>query len=172
MYIEFRINFHSSGGFLPQKCSFRCQVYNPRIRVESLLVSPVSKASAAQRAGRAGRTRPGKCFRALDITRKQSTITRSSKQTGYQRYSWNTCFFCQVFSKFFFWIRSFVKWRSESKKTKKHACLAAFLLESILPINSLALFLLPELVVKTVSSKDFSGVSSWTDLFADYSCFF
>ncbi|CAE6371867.1 unnamed protein product [Rhizoctonia solani] len=33
------------------------------IRVESLLVSPISKASAQQRAGRAGRTRPGKCFR-------------------------------------------------------------------------------------------------------------
>jgi len=27
------------------------------------MVSPVSKASAAQRAGRAGRTRPGKCYR-------------------------------------------------------------------------------------------------------------
>ena len=39
------------------------QVYNPRIRVESLLVSAISKASAQQRAGRAGRTRPGKCFR-------------------------------------------------------------------------------------------------------------
>lgn len=38
-------------------------MYNPRIRVESLLVSPISKASAQQRAGRAGRTRPGKCFR-------------------------------------------------------------------------------------------------------------
>jgi pre-mRNA-splicing factor ATP-dependent RNA helicase DHX15/PRP43 len=38
-------------------------VYNPRIRVQSLLVSPISKASAQQRAGRAGRTRPGKCFR-------------------------------------------------------------------------------------------------------------
>ncbi|KAK6904534.1 pre-mRNA-splicing factor ATP-dependent RNA helicase DHX15/PRP43 [Kwoniella mangroviensis CBS 8886] len=44
-------------GFCKQK------VYNPRIRVESLLVSPISKASAMQRAGRAGRTRPGKCFR-------------------------------------------------------------------------------------------------------------
>lgn len=44
-------------GFAKQK------VYNPRIRVESLLVSPVSKASASQRAGRAGRTQPGKCFR-------------------------------------------------------------------------------------------------------------
>uniref|UniRef100_K7LGT6 RNA helicase n=1 Tax=Glycine max TaxID=3847 RepID=K7LGT6_SOYBN len=39
------------------------QVYNPRIRVESLLVSPISKASAHQRSGRAGRTQPGKCFR-------------------------------------------------------------------------------------------------------------
>lgn len=44
-------------GFSKQK------VYNPRIRVESLLVSPISQASAQQRSGRAGRTRPGKCFR-------------------------------------------------------------------------------------------------------------
>ena len=41
----------------------KLKVYNSRIRVESLLVSPISKASAAQRAGQAGRTRPGKCFR-------------------------------------------------------------------------------------------------------------
>ncbi|CAJ2662384.1 unnamed protein product [Trifolium pratense] len=39
------------------------KVYNPRVRVESLLVSPISKASAHQRSGRAGRTQPGKCFR-------------------------------------------------------------------------------------------------------------
>jgi pre-mRNA-splicing factor ATP-dependent RNA helicase DHX15/PRP43 len=38
-------------------------LYNPRIRVESLLVAPIAKSSAQQRAGRAGRTRPGKCFR-------------------------------------------------------------------------------------------------------------
>lgn len=44
-------------GFAKQK------VYNPRIRVESLLVTAISKASAQQRAGRAGRTRPGKAFR-------------------------------------------------------------------------------------------------------------
>jgi pre-mRNA-splicing factor ATP-dependent RNA helicase DHX15/PRP43 len=44
-------------GFSKQK------VYNPRIRVETLLVTPISKSSAQQRAGRAGRTRPGKCFR-------------------------------------------------------------------------------------------------------------
>ena len=44
-------------GFSKQK------LYNPRIRVESLLVSPISRASARQRAGRVGRTLPGKCFR-------------------------------------------------------------------------------------------------------------
>mmetsp|Transcript_19460 Transcript_19460/g.46952 ORF Transcript_19460/g.46952 Transcript_19460/m.46952 type:complete len:679 (-) Transcript_19460:145-2181(-) len=44
-------------GFSKQK------VYNPRVHIESLLVSPISKAAAKQRAGRAGRTKPGKCFR-------------------------------------------------------------------------------------------------------------
>ncbi|TKR77701.1 hypothetical protein L596_018623 [Steinernema carpocapsae] len=44
-------------GFSKQK------VFNPRIRVESLLVCSISKASAMQRSGRAGRTKPGKCFR-------------------------------------------------------------------------------------------------------------
>merc|ERR1711957_1156262 len=39
------------------------KVYNPRLRIESLLVSPISRASAKQRSGRAGRTRPGKCYR-------------------------------------------------------------------------------------------------------------
>lgn len=37
--------------------------YNPRSGMESLLVQPISKASAMQRAGRAGRTSAGKCFR-------------------------------------------------------------------------------------------------------------
>ena len=37
--------------------------FNPRTGIESLLVSPISKASAMQRAGRAGRTGPGNCFR-------------------------------------------------------------------------------------------------------------
>ncbi|KAL5981951.1 Pre-mRNA-splicing factor ATP-dependent RNA helicase DEAH1 [Asimina triloba] len=37
--------------------------YNPRTGMESLLINPISKASAMQRAGRAGRTGPGKCFR-------------------------------------------------------------------------------------------------------------
>ena len=38
-------------------------VFNPRTGMESLVVSPCSRASAGQRAGRAGRVGPGKCFR-------------------------------------------------------------------------------------------------------------
>ena len=43
-------------GFCKQK------TFNPRMRMDLLLVSPISQAQARQRAGRAGRTMPGKCF--------------------------------------------------------------------------------------------------------------
>jgi len=39
------------------------KTYNPRTQVESLLVTPISKAAAKQRSGRAGRTRPGQTYR-------------------------------------------------------------------------------------------------------------
>ncbi|KAJ2986899.1 hypothetical protein NUW58_g4813 [Xylaria curta] len=41
----------------------KLRAFNPQTGIESLTVTPISKASAAQRAGRAGRTKPGKCFR-------------------------------------------------------------------------------------------------------------
>ncbi|TKY49698.1 putative pre-mRNA-splicing factor ATP-dependent RNA helicase DHX16 [Spatholobus suberectus] len=41
----------------------KMKTYNPRTGMESLQVTPISKASAKQRVGRAGRTGPGKCFR-------------------------------------------------------------------------------------------------------------
>ncbi|KAF2750162.1 ATP dependent RNA helicase-like protein [Sporormia fimetaria CBS 119925] len=45
-------------------CGFvKLRNYDPSLGIERLNVCPVSKASATQRAGRAGRTRPGKCFR-------------------------------------------------------------------------------------------------------------
>nr|XP_011465801.1 PREDICTED: probable ATP-dependent RNA helicase DHX35 [Fragaria vesca subsp. vesca] len=37
--------------------------YNPISDIENLVVAPISKASARQRTGRAGRVRPGKCYR-------------------------------------------------------------------------------------------------------------
>jgi len=42
-------------------CKFK--VYNPKIGIDDLQIYPVSQANANQRAGRAGRTGPGKCFR-------------------------------------------------------------------------------------------------------------
>lgn len=37
--------------------------YDPRLGMDSLVVTPISQAQAQQRAGRAGRTGPGKCYR-------------------------------------------------------------------------------------------------------------
>ncbi|CAM9579809.1 unnamed protein product [Ectocarpus fasciculatus] len=44
-------------GFCKQK------VFNAKLGMDSLMVTPISCASARQRAGRAGRTGPGKCYR-------------------------------------------------------------------------------------------------------------
>lgn len=45
-------------------CGFSKQkAFDPRSNMESLVVTPTSKASAEQRKGRAGRHRPGKCYR-------------------------------------------------------------------------------------------------------------
>lgn len=44
-------------GFVKQK------VYNAKTSMDSLVVTPISQAQAKQRAGRAGRTGPGKCYR-------------------------------------------------------------------------------------------------------------
>jgi pre-mRNA-splicing factor ATP-dependent RNA helicase DHX38/PRP16 len=41
----------------------KVKVYNPRIGMDALQVAPVSQAAANQRAGRAGRTGPGTCYR-------------------------------------------------------------------------------------------------------------
>ena len=37
--------------------------YSPRSGMEQLVITPISQAAANQRAGRAGRTSAGKCFR-------------------------------------------------------------------------------------------------------------
>jgi len=44
-------------GFVKQNC------YNPKTGMDQLMVVPISQAAAKQRAGRAGRTGPGKCYR-------------------------------------------------------------------------------------------------------------
>jgi pre-mRNA-splicing factor ATP-dependent RNA helicase DHX38/PRP16 len=41
----------------------KLKVYNPRIGMDALQITPISQANANQRAGRAGRTGPGSCYR-------------------------------------------------------------------------------------------------------------
>jgi pre-mRNA-splicing factor ATP-dependent RNA helicase DHX38/PRP16 len=40
----------------------KLKVYNPRMGMDTLQITPISQANASQRAGRAGRTGPGKCY--------------------------------------------------------------------------------------------------------------
>lgn len=49
--------------YVVDSCFVKQRCYNPLLGLEALLIAPTSKASAVQRAGRAGRVRPGKCFR-------------------------------------------------------------------------------------------------------------
>ena len=41
----------------------KLRMHHPGKRIDSLLATPISKAAARQRQGRAGRQQPGKCFR-------------------------------------------------------------------------------------------------------------
>jgi ATP-dependent RNA helicase DDX35 len=50
----------------------KLRAFNPMTGIETLTPTPVSKASATQRAGRAGRTKPGKCYRLYTEARFQS----------------------------------------------------------------------------------------------------
>ncbi|KAL4877535.1 P-loop containing nucleoside triphosphate hydrolase protein [Aspergillus karnatakaensis] len=48
--------------------------YDPKLGMDSLVVTPISQAQAKQRAGRAGRTGPGKCFRLYTEAAYQSEM--------------------------------------------------------------------------------------------------
>ncbi len=49
--------------YVVDSCFVKLRWYNADTNVDTLIVTEVSKASAQQRAGRAGRTRPGQCYR-------------------------------------------------------------------------------------------------------------
>jgi pre-mRNA-splicing factor ATP-dependent RNA helicase DHX38/PRP16 len=54
----------------------KLKVYNPKIGMDALQVTPVSQANADQRAGRAGRTGPGHCYRIYpESTYKRDLLT-------------------------------------------------------------------------------------------------
>jgi HrpA-like RNA helicase len=44
-------------------CLTKIKQYDSRTNTEKLIVTPVSQQNCVQRAGRAGRTQPGKCYR-------------------------------------------------------------------------------------------------------------
>ncbi|TRX97603.1 hypothetical protein FHL15_001358 [Xylaria flabelliformis] len=62
------IHYVIDPGFAKQKA------YDPKLGMDSLIVTPISQAQANQRAGRAGRTGPGKCFRLYTETAYQSEM--------------------------------------------------------------------------------------------------
>lgn len=64
--------------FVIDGCFTKLAFFNPITGVEALLTAPVSKASARQRAGRAGRSRPGKCFR---LCTQEHFRTKLAKET-------------------------------------------------------------------------------------------
>ncbi|KAG1648977.1 Pre-mRNA-splicing factor ATP-dependent RNA helicase DHX15 [Nymphon striatum] len=66
------VTFVIDSGYTKQK------TYDPKTRMESLQVTDISKASANQRKGRAGRTAPGKCFR-LYTEAKYNEMKESTK---------------------------------------------------------------------------------------------
>ena len=52
--------------------------YDPKLGMDSLVVTPISQAQAKQRSGRAGRTGPGKCFRLYTEAAYQSEMLPTS----------------------------------------------------------------------------------------------
>lgn len=55
----------------------KLKVYNPRMGMDALQVFPVSRAAADQRAGRAGRTGPGTCYRLYTDTAYQNEMLQN-----------------------------------------------------------------------------------------------
>lgn len=64
--------------FVVDACFVKLAFYNPFTGVESLITTSVSKASAKQRAGRAGRVRPGKCFRLCTQEHFSSSVPKET----------------------------------------------------------------------------------------------
>jgi pre-mRNA-splicing factor ATP-dependent RNA helicase DHX38/PRP16 len=57
---------------------FKLKVYNPKIGMDALQITPVSQANARQRSGRAGRTGPGMCFRLYTQSAFNSELLETS----------------------------------------------------------------------------------------------
>jgi len=70
MYITIIIitNFYQCLLLIVIDCGFvKLKWFNSKFGADSLIAVPISKASAVQRAGRAGRERPGKVYRYMVV---------------------------------------------------------------------------------------------------------
>jgi pre-mRNA-splicing factor ATP-dependent RNA helicase DHX38/PRP16 len=56
----------------------RLKVFQPKMGIDALLIYPISKANANQRAGRAGRTGPGVCYRLYTENQYMNELLESS----------------------------------------------------------------------------------------------
>lgn len=56
----------------------KLQVYNPKIGMDALQITPIAQANSNQRAGRAGRTGPGECYRLYTDTVFRSELLENA----------------------------------------------------------------------------------------------
>lgn len=56
----------------------KLKVYNPKIGMDALQITPISQANSNQRAGRAGRTGPGECYRLYTDTVFRSELLENN----------------------------------------------------------------------------------------------
>jgi ATP-dependent RNA helicase DDX35 len=64
--------------YVVDACFERTKHFDPASGTDVLVTEPISCASAVQRAGRAGRTRPGKCFRLCTLKTFQTELRESA----------------------------------------------------------------------------------------------
>jgi len=56
----------------------KMKVYNPKIGMDALQITPISQANSNQRSGRAGRTGPGVCYRLYTDTVYRSELLENN----------------------------------------------------------------------------------------------
>jgi len=66
--------------YVVDSCFVKVRMYSPNTNLEKLVVIPVSKAQANQRAGRAGRLRPGKCYRLCTERTFQNLVSQNQPE--------------------------------------------------------------------------------------------